>query len=284
MAIVIAACAACGVEVRRSVSATKVAAYPNAASYCSMECRRSGLTVACETCGKAFYLNPSEMAHRPGRWCSRFCADAGRKAGERRDCARCGAAFYVYPSELTKAGRVNLYCSRACGNVASAPSRTGVKRSAETRARLSQAKTGVPNLKLRKPPITSICKGCSIPFEVSRNRARADLARFCSTDCWYRYVRVHPEESGTYRGGAASYYGPNWQSQSRKARERDQHTCQDCGVRQYNPRLDVHHLRGRRFFGTDYEAANQLDNLISLCKPCHIIRERVITLEIRAPA
>lgn len=180
-----------------------------------------------------------------------------------------------------KAGRVNLYCSRDCGNAASAPSRTGLVRSTETRARISKVKTGVPNLKLRKPPIVHICETCSGPFEISRSRPNPLSARFCSTDCWYKHVRLNPSASGTYRGGFEPYYGPDWASQAKKARERDNHTCQDCGLRQYNPRLDVHHLVPRRAFNGDYQAANVLDNLVTLCKACHTTRERVMDAPIR---
>lgn len=223
-----------------------------------------------------FYRKASALSSKASRWCSRECADIGRKRGENRQCAKCGAAFYAYPSMLKKAGRVNLYCSRGCGNAASAPLRTGVKRSDETRAKISKARAGVPIPKLRKPPIIHICETCSGPFEVSRSRGNAELARFCSTDCWYRYVRLNPSASGTYRGGFEPYYGPDWASQAKKARERDNHTCQDCGLHQYNPRLDVHHLVPRRAFNGDYQAANVLDNLVTLCKACHTSRERLM--------
>jgi 5-methylcytosine-specific restriction endonuclease McrA len=53
-------------------------------------------------------------------------------------------------------------------------------------------------------------------------------------------------------------------AQKRKARARDDRTCQHCGA----PGSDVHHIRPFRFF-TDYREANELTNLITLCKPCH---------------
>lgn len=282
MAIVETSCHTCGATARRSIKAAELAAYPNAVRYCSRACRAAGATLTCERCGKAYYRKASAIKRRASRWCSKPCADAGRVSGESRRCARCGAGFYVYPSELSKPGRVNLYCSRACGNAASAPSRTGIVRSAETRALLSKLRRGVPNLKLRKPPIVHTCEVCNGPFEVSRRRGSAETARFCSTDCWYRYVRLHPHASGNYRGGKHFYYGSNWPSQAKKARERDDHTCQDCGLRQFNPRLDVHHLIPRREFANDHAAANQLDNLVSLCKACHIKREREMTSEMRS--
>lgn len=78
--------------------------------------------------------------------------------------------------------------------------------------------------------------------------------------------------SPNWRGGYAPYYGPNWREQARQARKRDGYTCQDCGKVQHRPALDVHHLVARQEFGADYVAANELANLITLCKSCHSAR------------
>jgi len=71
-------------------------------------------------------------------------------------------------------------------------------------------------------------------------------------------------------------YGPNWYEQRRAARERDGFECQVCGISDstLDYELDVHHIRPRRKFTTesgefDYEAANRLDNLVTLCRSCH---------------
>lgn len=80
------------------------------------------------------------------------------------------------------------------------------------------------------------------------------------------------ENSGTWAGGDINYYGPNWLSQRKKARERDNFTCQDCGIteEQYGRELSVHHIVPFRKFNGDLEKANQLANLIILCEyPCH---------------
>ena len=75
-------------------------------------------------------------------------------------------------------------------------------------------------------------------------------------------------------------YGPNWETQRRKARRRDGFHCQMCGVSEdeLGRELDVHHKRPFREFEYDptdptradrYLLANALDNLISLCPTCH---------------
>jgi 5-methylcytosine-specific restriction endonuclease McrA len=74
-------------------------------------------------------------------------------------------------------------------------------------------------------------------------------------------------------------YGPNWREQRRKALERDNYTCQQCGKRADPERwwraVHVHHKRKIRWYydhetgGIDYGKANDLDNLKTLCRACH---------------
>jgi DEAD/DEAH box helicase domain-containing protein len=72
-------------------------------------------------------------------------------------------------------------------------------------------------------------------------------------------------------------YGPNWESQRDAARARDGFRCQQCNALEPRggPQHHVHHLRPFREFGyvrgenENYKLANELDNLITLCPPCH---------------
>lgn len=92
---------------------------------------------------------------------------------------------------------------------------------------------------------------------------------------------LHPN----WKGGRSFYAGPNWQEQRQKALRRDGFKCQCCGIDQseLGQELDVHHIVPRSDFisddGTlDYEKANEVDNLISLCKSCHSRWERLSPL------
>lgn len=77
------------------------------------------------------------------------------------------------------------------------------------------------------------------------------------------------EDHWSWNGGTESvYYGANWTEQRDAARERDGHECQICGHAGDGRALDVHHIQPLRSFDTP-EAANALDNLITLCRPCH---------------
>lgn len=89
--------------------------------------------------------------------------------------------------------------------------------------------------------------------------------------------RHHPN----WKGGPKNYYyGPNWSKQREKCRARDDYKCQSCGIseeqykEQTGQELEVHHKKPVREFyheegNADFEAMNQLSNLITLCKSCH---------------
>ena len=71
-------------------------------------------------------------------------------------------------------------------------------------------------------------------------------------------------------------YGPNWQEQRQRVRARDHYRCTQCGAHEPPGRQhDVHHLVPFRTFGyvagfnENYQLANQLENLVLVCRTCH---------------
>lgn len=67
---------------------------------------------------------------------------------------------------------------------------------------------------------------------------------------------------------APNDYGPTWRFQRALARRRDHYTCQVCGAPEQGMEHHVHHkIPFRQFASVD--AANQLENLITLCPACH---------------
>ena len=74
---------------------------------------------------------------------------------------------------------------------------------------------------------------------------------------------------------APNDYGPNWDEQREAARRRDGYRCRTCGAMERSRQHDIHHIRPFREFGyvrgqnENYQQANALDNLITLCPACH---------------
>lgn len=83
-------------------------------------------------------------------------------------------------------------------------------------------------------------------------------------------TRFSGENSPTWKGGKSHHYTGNFYKARKEARERDKFTCQLCGIteEEYGHELSVHHIESYRHF-KDKKEANKLDNLVSLCEPCH---------------
>ena len=113
-----------------------------------------------------------------------------------------------------------------------------------------------------------LCKMCDKPIWVMPSRNH----KFCSRKCHSLAMSVFPKEMNLQiiQTGRKKYYGSNWISQRKRARKRDDYTCQKCGIseKNYGHELSVHHKTPFVYFET-YLEANQLENLVSLCEPCH---------------
>lgn len=105
--------------------------------------------------------------------------------------------------------------------------------------------------------------------------ARSDY-HFCNNAC---SIAWHVGENcSSWQGGGEVYYGPNWQSQRHRARERDNFCCRICGISEseLGQELDVHHLIPFRKFGIEnYEVANYLANLRCFCHKHHLAIEHL---------
>lgn len=123
------------------------------------------------------------------------------------------------------------------------------------------------------------CDGCGDTYEV--NPANVEKARFCSYSCLgdVRMVEMRGEKNTNFNPDLVDEYGPNWHEQRRKCLKRDNYKCIDCDATQeqhndvYGCDLIVHHVTPRRRFVTDgeldWESANRLSNLRTVCHPCH---------------
>ena len=89
------------------------------------------------------------------------------------------------------------------------------------------------------------------------------------------------------------YYGPNWKAQRAKALERDSYVCQTPGCdwsqtthrEAFGKGLHVHHIQPLSSFedrddDVDFERANRLENLVTVCVQHYRLWERVSPLRL----
>ena len=191
-------------------------------------------------------------------------------------CKNCGISFHVYPANFSEREFHNLTCKTAYEKI------HGRKPSTDSICKFCGKV--IKNFPSRKPKIfcdqdcrhlweetqlvEKTCIGCGTKFKVMKCR---DSFKYCSHECYTS--NIAEENNPHWRGGRRYNYGPNWERQAAKARERDNFTCQCCNKHQddWYRSLDVHHIIPFRKFGREnYLQANDLKNLISLCTPCHL--------------
>lgn len=239
--------------------------------YCSRVCKgqysskhpeafshlKKSLIVKCNNCDKSITKKPSTVFKT--NFCNHKCKQEfqirnGSQINQHlvkkipKVCLICGKEFSVIISRADTA----KYCSRNCLGV-------------------ENGKRG--QIAYRKRTNIS-CTNCSTEFE--KKPSVVKRWNFCNKECMREYYSKSKSFSGenspTWKGGDINYYGSNWWEQRRKARKRDDYTCQDCGITEenYGRELSVHHIVPFRDFKGDWKEANKLSNLISLCEyPCH---------------
>lgn len=216
--------------------------------YCCSSCEkkfRFGIA-ECLYCGKTFTKSGKDV-----KCCSISCS----KLYEFKDipkertkviCSTCGKEFIRRNVDIAKVEARNgkHYCSHACMGEG------------------------------YKDRITLTCSHCGKEFE--RARSGVDLSNkhyFCSKKCQLintDYI-LKGKDHYRYINGDTSYKrGENWLAARRATRDRDDYTCQICGIKEdeLGKLLDVHHKTPYRLFD-NYIDANELDNLIALCPSCH---------------
>jgi len=140
----------------------------------------------------------------------------------------------------------------------------------------------------RRGVITTCCDYCSsVKLSLSKMKGKYRLCRICEKPIWSMPTRDAKYCSKTCKDlsvtiyswenkkavietGRKKYYGPNWVSQRRRARQKASYKCERCGLHEdeYGQELSVHHIEPFVFFET-YEEANKLSNLLAVCEPCH---------------
>jgi 5-methylcytosine-specific restriction endonuclease McrA len=117
------------------------------------------------------------------------------------------------------------------------------------------------------------CSVCGTTFRAPSRRTAT-----CSPACRsLAAVRTAPAPTGrdhwNWKGGADYYRGPGWRHIRDAVRDRDGWRCVDCGADRRGKKLDVHHIVAAADWSQP-GAANDMENLVSLCPGCHRTRER----------
>jgi len=205
----------------------------------------------CPTCEKEFETERAVKIHH-----SKIHDES--IAGVTTECEYCGEKVTAPASADRK------YCSKRCVDKAKSESFSG---------------RGHPQWVDYE---TTECEYCGDEFEEQTGNPN----RFCSRKCqansqseefsgedWHLYGKCGKEHP-TYTGHE-DYYGSNWQEQRKAAIERDNRKCVACGISQkehkveFDCDLHVHHIQPIATFDTP-EGANNLNNLITLCRKDHL--------------
>lgn len=203
------------------------------------------------------------------RYCCRSCYESSR-ALPAISCAHCGASYVK---------KANHKGSKFCSDDCFVASR-------------------------RVKPHTCVTCGTlftPVKYKPSEGRMVAYTGRHnCSKQCidaWKAktksaYMRENRDKfsganSWNWKGSCLrknkSYRGPDWTEIAGKARARDQHQCQGCGMsreqhaERWGKALEVHHIVPFYEF-TDHKKANRLSNLVTLCKSCHMAADKAIRM------
>jgi hypothetical protein len=207
------------------------------------------IEVECDWCGGTIEKYPSRLERSDHHFCSDDCHNKFQRGGERRSCDNCEEEIQRKPS--TYEGQDNVYCSIEC--------------------RVEYRRADWPQL---------VCENCGELFKMrpalyeQRITVQNNDKFFCSNDCQGEWEtgKDNPMYDGERKGHPI--YGPDWRYIRRDARERDGFSCQDCGLSErehkarYGQELEVHHIKPIREFD-NVEEANQLSNLITLCRAHH---------------
>lgn len=226
--------------------------HPNV-KFCSPECyaksQQKRIIKACQGCGKEF-----KESYVGQKFCSRECGFKHRKRRERTKTKQCICVWCGKQFETFYCRKDRKFCSHQCMSEYGASVTPGAPRKEGFR-------------------IIQNCKICGKPYETNRIQILLRGSSCCSKECVAELNsrRMRKDGNPNYRGGTILYRGANWGRQSRKALKRDGYRCQICGKRVNRHKHDygIHHIRPFREYEGDYENANHLSNLITLCRSCH---------------
>ena len=177
------------------------------------------------------------------------------------ECAYCGEQFKRYPSKVTTE---EPCCSPSCAT------------------KLQVEEMNIEDHNFYDGGSVSVeCENCGKQLERRPCKLERSEKFFCGKECeseWKTGKRTGKDHPN-WKGGVRISYGPNWHKQRNKRIEMDGDMCVVCKrpnsveKEKTGSSLTVHHIQPIRSYMVDgeidYERANRLDNLVTLCGACH---------------
>lgn len=252
----------------------------------------------CACCGDLFGPKPDEFpsVFHERKTCSKTCSDKikgpNRLPTPPKTCVICGREFVIGPNERSTASfRKKITCSRSCANVLIARRRdpqTYAHSPLDLGERICVVcqspfirREGEASTDFRKRETCS--KECGVRLSGERQRI-ADPERYCEV-CGVRLERYATEKpkqflvrttcGGSCRANRAwqtrfatktfapRLYALGWPAIREQIKDRDNWTCQECGVAVAGGGAHVHHINY-------HKQDNRHENLITLCRVCHM--------------
>jgi 5-methylcytosine-specific restriction endonuclease McrA len=179
------------------------------------------------------------------------------------NCANCGSEFQRYPSKVTTE---NPCCSQECAGE-------------YVFERMDMERH---NLYKGGPALVE-CAWCGEELERRPCKLERSENFFCGgSECRAKWKseNVRRENHPNWKGGHRDSYGPNWDKKREERLEKDGFKCVVCRQSNeehkevYGVSLHVHHIERKENFrdengDLDYDRANRLENLVTLCYKCH---------------
>lgn len=203
-------------------------------AYCGSGRERILSDMECPVCNIIFRPHGKKT-----KYCSRKCSmkDISKK-GIIRKCGYCSKELYVMQFEIKKTN----YCSKECCGKS-----------------------------MRKEKVELKCEWCGSIYYALESYLKLRISKFCSIKCQGLNQRTKTgAKSPSWQGGKSSENhklraGTTWKEWRTKVFERDNYTCQDCGIR--GGILEPHHLNRFAYYK---ELRFVVENGLTLCHDCHV--------------
>jgi len=209
----------------------------------------------CPTCGEEFQSNRAvKIHHKLGHGESIAVEDSL--------CEECGKSFEYYPSS-----KKGIYCSDCVEEVQYRTTPTPGE--------------GEDNHMWNGGMSSDIevnCSNCGSEIIRTKSAVQKYDNFFCSDECKSEGFSEKYAGKGNPRyidgNSKQRNYGKGWRRARLKCLKRDNRICQNCETSEteLENSLDVHHKTPVRKF-KEPENAHTLDNLVSLCRSCHVSAE-----------